>query len=281
MKIGAHVSTAGGLDRAIDRALAIEAEAIQIFGSPPQSWQRRPPPPAQVEAFQAKAREKGVGPTFIHGPYLINLATDNPQNLARSKESLIADMHLSAQIGALGVIFHIGSHKGLGMEPFFGQVVQALEHVLAHSPQEVWLILENSAGMGGQIGDRFSELGALIRAVGSPRLKVCFDTQHAFASGYDVATTAGLQATMDEFEREIGLERLVVIHANDSKCPLRGGKDRHENIGEGYIGRQGFEVILSYPAFRELPFLLEVPGFAGEGPDLENVRILRSLAGLS
>jgi len=281
VRIGAHVSAAGGLDRAIDRALAIEAETIQVFGSPPQTWQHRLPALEQIEAFRRKVRQEAVGPTFLHAIYLINLATDNPANLARSRGALIFDMHLAAQIGALGVIFHVGSHRGRGLAGVFDQIAQTLGDVLAETPEEAWLILENSAGMGGQIGDSFAEIGALIKAAGSARLKVCLDTQHAFASGYDVTTPAGLEATMGEFEREIGLERLVAVHANDSKCPLGGGKDRHENIGQGYIGEGGFRLILGHPAFRDLPFLLEVPGFNGQGPDLENVRILRSLAGLA
>ena len=136
-----------------------------------------------------------------------------------------------------------------------------MRRVLDETPDDTWLILENSAGMGGSIGSKFSELAAIMKEVASPRLKVCLDTQHAFATGYQVATPDGLAATLDEFEREVGLANLVAVHANDSKCPLGGGVDRHENIGEGYIGREGFRVILAHPAFRDMPFLLEVPGF--------------------
>jgi apurinic endonuclease APN1 len=138
-------------------------------------------------------------------------------------------------------------------------------------------VLENSAGMGGAIGSRFDELGRIIREAGSPRVKVCLDTQHAFAAGYDLKTKDGLEAAMSEFEERIGLDRLVAVHANDSKCPLAGGVDRHENIGEGHIGLDGFENILSHPAFAEVPFLLEVPGFANEGPDRRNVDILKAV----
>jgi deoxyribonuclease-4 len=283
MRIGAHVSTAGGLEKGIERAQVIGAETIQIFGAPPQSWRRKAHLPQEAEAFRAQAAAADIWPVFIHGVYLVNLATSNPESLIKSQDALVADMVLSSAIGAKGVIFHIGSHRGVGYEKVFGQIVDSVRRVLAETPEDIWLILENSAGMGDSIGRQFSELAAIMKEVASPRLKVCFDTQHAFSSGYDVATADGLAATVDEFEREVGLAHLVVIHANDSKCPLGGGVDRHENIGEGHIGRAGFEVIMAHAAFRDLPFLLEVPGFPKEGkkpegPDKENVDRLKAIA---
>jgi deoxyribonuclease-4 len=283
MRIGAHVSTAGGLDKGIERAQAMGAETIQIFGAPPQSWRRRVYSPQEAEAFRSQAAAADIWPIFIHGIYLVNLATSNPENLIKSQDALIADMVLSSAIGVKGVIFHIGSHRGAGYANVFGQIVDSVRRVLAETPEDTWLILENSAGMGDSVGRRFGELAAVMKEVASPRLKVCFDTQHAFSAGYDVATADGLAATLDEFEREMGLAHLVAIHANDSKCPLAGGVDRHENIGEGHIGRAGFEVIMAQPAFRDLPFLLEVPGFPREGkkpegPDKENVDRLKAIA---
>ena len=131
--------------------------------------------------------------------------------------------------------------------------------------------------MGGSVGSKLSELAAIIKAVESPRLKVCLDTEHAYAAGYNVADRDGLDAAMEEFDREIGLAQLVAIHANDSKIELGGGVDRHENIGEGHIGRAGFEVIMAHAAFRDVPFLLEVPGFGDDGPDQPNVDILKEI----
>jgi deoxyribonuclease-4 len=283
MRIGAHVSTAGGLEKGIERAQAMGAETIQIFGAPPQTWRRRDHPPQGVEAFRVQVAAADIWPIFIHGIYLVNLATSNPENLIKSQDALIADMALSSTIGARGVIFHIGSHRGAGYAKVFGQIVDSVRRVLAETPDDTWLILENSAGMGDSIGRRFSELAGIMKEVASPRVKVCFDTQHAFSSGYDVATADGLAATVDEFEREVGLAHLVAIHANDSKCALGGGVDRHENIGEGHIGCAGFEVIMAHAAFRNLPFLLEVPGFPKEGkkpegPDKENVDRLKAIA---
>ena len=277
MRLGAHVSTQGGLDKAIDRAQAMGAETVQIFGSAPQTWRRRDASPEEIAAFREKAAAADVEPVFLHAVYLINLAAADPANLERGVASLIADLELCAQIGAKGSIVHIGSHKGAGLDAVFPQVVAAIRRVMENTPPEAWLILENSAGMGGSIGASFSELAAVMRELADARIKVCLDTQHAFAMGYDVASAGGLQATLAEFDREIGLDNLVAVHANDSKVPLGGGRDRHENIGEGAIGREGFRVIMAHPAFRELPFILEIPGFGNLGPDRENLDILKGI----
>lgn len=281
MKIGAHVSTAGGLDKAVDRAMAIGAETIQIFGGAPQTWRRRAHSPESMLRFKAKCSEAGIGPVFIHAIYLINLATADPEHLHKSRQSLIDDMRLASQIGAAGVIFHLGSRRGASFGQVFDQVIAALKHVLAETPADTWLILENSAGMGDHLGSRFNEIGMLIKAVSDPRMKVCLDTQHCFAAGYDLSTADGLDAAMDEFQREIGLDLLVAVHANDSKVKFASGVDRHENIGQGHMGRDAFRLILSHPALSHQPFILEVPGFANEGPDRENIDILRSLAPVS
>ena len=277
MKIGAHVRTSGGTDKAIDRALELGAETIQIFSGAPQAWRRKNYAPSEVEAYRRRVVETGIAPAFIHGLYLVNLATENPDLLAKSYEALTAEMNAAHLIGAKGVIFHLGSHKGAGYEARFEQLVDYVRRVVEATPEDAWLILENSAGMGGAIGSKFAELGRIIRESGSKRVKVCLDTQHAFAAGYDVKTRAGLDAAMAEFGREVGLDCLVAVHANDSKCPLGGGIDRHENVGEGHIGRDGFANLLSHPALADVPFLLEVPGFDNEGPDRANVEILKAI----
>ena len=277
MKIGAHVSASGGVDRAVTRAEEIGAEAIQLFSGAPQAWRRKEYKPAEVEAYVSRVRQTSIFPTFLHSVYLVNLATDNPENLVKSREALIHDMEVCHLLGARGVIFHVGSHRGRGFDEMFGQVVDGVRSIVAATPNDVLLIVENSAGMGGAIGSKFGELAAIIRAAGSVRVAVCLDTQHAFAAGYDVKTPAGLGRAMKEFDREIGLERLVAVHANDSKCPLGGGVDRHENIGEGHIGRDGFETIVAHPAFADVPLLLEVPGFAKKGSDRENIELLKDI----
>ena len=280
MKLGAHVSTSGGLDKAVDRGAELGCETIQIFGSSPQAWAFKPIPEAQTEAFRKKADEAGISPVFFHAVYLINLGTPNPALLEKGIHSLVNYMNLAAQVGAAGVIVHPGSHKGAGYEAILQQTVSALERVLDSSPEGPWLTLENTAGMGQHIGARFDELGRILSGAGPgyrERLKICLDTQHSFAAGYDVSTRNGLDAMLAEFDECIGLDNLVAVHANDSKYPLGAGVDRHENLGEGYIGLAGFENIMANPAFRDLPFFLEVPGFEGKGPDQQNLGILRDI----
>ena len=246
MRIGAHVSSAGSLDRAIDRAQEIGAETIQIFISPPQGWRVKEHPEKEVQAFREKAVAAHITPVFLHGIYLVNLATPHQENLEKGIASIVFYMQACARIGASGVVFHVGSHGGRGLDADFGQVVESLRRILAASPPDVLLVLENNAGQGGNIGVQFADLARYIQAVGDPRLKVCLDTAHTLASGYDVTTPKGVAATMEEFDRELGLSALVAVHANDSKTPLGSNVDRHENIGEGHIGQEGFKAILAH-----------------------------------
>lgn len=277
MKIGAHVSSAGGISKAVDRGAEIGCETIQIFGSSPQGWAFKPVPQAEIDAFRQKTAETGIGPAFLHAIYLINLGTSNQDNLEKGIQSLINYMALAAEIGAGGVIFHPGSHKGVGYEGILPQAVASIQRVLEDSPEGPYLCLENMAGMGQHIGAKFAELGGILKAVDNPRLRVCLDTQHSFAAGYDLTTTDGVEAMIAEFDETIGLDNLVAVHANDSKQLCGSGVDRHDNIGEGFIGEQGFQAIMGNPAFRDVPFFLEVPGFEGKGPDRRNVDILKNI----
>lgn len=277
MKIGAHVSTAGGIDKAVDRALEIGAEAIQIFVSSPRGWAFKPIPESMITRFKEKARGAGIESIFFHGIYLVSLGTPIQDNLSKSVQALTDYMQTAGELDASGVIFHTGSHRGIGFEGVFEQVVRAMDQVLLASPENVWLIIENSAGMGDHICSKFREIGLLIKALGSPRVKVCLDTQHLFAAGYNVAHREDLERVMEEFDTEIGLSNIVAVHANDSKTPFASAVDRHENIGHGHIGLDGFRVIMNHPAFRNLPFLLEVPGEDGNGPDKINIDALKGL----
>ena len=278
MKIGAHVSTAGGPATCFDRAEAIDAEAAQIFLTPPQQWRSSRVDEEQVKAFRERAKASTCTPVFVHGVYLVNLATADETMLTRSTSSLKSALTSCSQLGIQGVIFHIGSHKGQGLDVVFDQICKACVDVLEATPDDVQLILENSAGAGGNIGSNFADLGRIIRTVGSDRLKVCLDTQHSFAAGYDLSSAEGLETAMTEFEQEVGFDNLVAVHANDSKVELGAGRDRHENIGEGHIGREGFRRILHHRAFADVPFLLEVPGFGeAKGPDKPNIDLLKQL----
>ena len=194
MKIGAHVSTAGGISKAVGRGVEIGCEALQIFGSSPQGWAFKPVPGDEVEAFRQEMTEAGMGPVFLHAIYLINLGTAKEDVLAKGVQSLINYMGLASAIGAAGVIVHPGSHGGVGYDAIFPQVVSSIRTVLENSPEGPALALENMAGMGQHIGAKFSDLGRVLEAIDSPRLKVCLDTQHCFAAGYDMATREGIDA---------------------------------------------------------------------------------------
>lgn len=309
-KIGAHVSAAVSLELAFTKAQNIGAECFQFFVSPPQQWAFTHHDTAEIERFQNKAQETQIGPNFIHGTYLVNLGTSKTEHLQKSIDWLTYGMHMASKLGLEGVIFHTGSHKGAGFQEVLPQVVKALKEVLektegkegqeglegnsangaagslprgtrdTRGTRSPFLILETSAGGGGSIGRDFHELGEILRAVREIgelgwRVKVCIDTQHTFAAGYDWRTN--IDAILEEFDREVGLENLVAFHANDSKMEFGSNRDRHENIGDGFIGREGFEQIINHPKLKNVPLLLEVPGFADEGPDKENVDILKQL----
>lgn len=318
-KIGAHVSAAVELGLTVERAKGIGANCFQFFLSPPQQWLQTPHDDSEIEDFAAKVKQQAMGPTFIHGTYLINLGTDKKEHLEKSIAWLQYALNLAQDLSITGVIFHTGSHGGRGFETVIDQTVDSLNVVLntpvipsppaslslqrgepkarrrnldsaktkiatssltARPRNDInlpYLILENSAGAGGNIGSNFSELGRILKQVQNDRLKICLDTCHAFASGYDVKTSDGIKKTLEEFDQEIGLNNLAVIHANDTKFDIGSKKDRHENIGEGFIGKEGFSNLINNPLLKDIPFILEVPGFSGSGPDRENIDILKSL----
>ena len=284
MKIGAHVSTAGGISNAVARGQEIGCEAIQIFGSSPQTWAFKTVPGEQIERFKQGLIDAGIGVVFLHAIYLINLGTPSEETLQKGIDSLINYMNLAADIGADGVIVHPGSHGGRGFEAVLPQAAEAIKTVLDTAPEGPCLAVENMAGMGQHIGAKFDELGWILDAVDSPRLKICLDTQHAFAAGYDLTNPQGIQAMLAELDSGPGSANVAAVHANDSKRVCGSGVDRHDNIGDGFIGEEGFAAIMANPAFAEVPFLLEVPGFEGKGPDQQNMDLLkkiRSQVGLS
>ena len=277
MLIGAHVSTAGGVEKSVGRAQDIGAECFQIFASSPRTWKFRPIPDENAAKFRAASADASMGPTVLHASYLVAIASADPALAERSVQSLINHLQASEQLGALGLIFHPASHKGQGFDAVFDQFVNNVQTVLDEAPGESLLMLETSAGSGDHIGSRFEELGKLIKAIDNPRVAVCLDTQHVWAAGYNIVDKDGLDATMDEFDRDIGLDLLRSVHANDSKRELGSSVDRHDNIGDGLIGEEGFANVMSHPAFKDIPFYLEVPGVDKKGPDKPNVETLKRI----
>jgi deoxyribonuclease-4 len=276
--IGAHVK--GGLKGAVEHALEIGAETIQIFIGSPQTW--KPPSPAidDVKAFKKDVQKHSLGPVFVHGNYLVNLATTSQDNLSKSIENLGLALRMADAAGAQGLIFHPGSAMKTSYEEALDRFLKALEQVLDGYKGDCKLLLEVCAGQGQTIGDKFSEFKDILSAFDyDKRLGICWDTCHLFNAGYDIASEDGLERTIDEFEKLVGFEWLYCIHANDSKNPLGARKDRHENIGKGHIGEEGFRRLLRHPELRKYPWILEVPGFEDKGPDKKNIDILRKLAG--
>ncbi len=275
--LGAHVSAAGGIHLAVDRAAELGAESFQIFGAAPQMWKRKHHSDQDTEAFRSAMTQRKLRAAYIHAVYLINLASPDDELLRKSIDTLTAELELGSRIGATGVIFHVGSHMGSGFEHALPRIADGMREALDRTPDDVQLLIENNAGAGRSVGSSFPEVGAIIDAVDHPRVRVCLDTCHAHASGYNVATIAGLKETIDEFQREIGAEMLSAIHANDSKTPLGSGRDRHENIGQGTIGLKAFRRMVRNRVLRKADWLLEVPGYESNGPGRADVDVLKSL----
>ncbi len=281
LQIGAHVSSSGGIWKAVERGVAIEAEALQIFPSAPQNWRPTKHTPEAFTRFAEARAAASLGEVWLHCIYLVNLATELPEQLEKSIAAVVNALTVADAAGANGVVLHTGSHKGSGLEACLPQVAGAIEQIFEQAPGSAVLALENAAGHGGTIGRDFLELGTILKAVGTPRLQVCVDTCHAFAGGYNLADPVGVQEMLEEFEREVGLQNLAVWHLNDSKQGLGDQRDRHENIGDGRIGSEGFRVwfdaISRVPEIPANALLLEVPGIENDGPDLENVRRVKAI----
>jgi len=277
MLIGAHVSAAGGSNKAVARAEEIGAECFQIFASSPRMWSAKPIADDVAQKYAEEMKRAGMGPTVLHGKYLIALGAEDPELLAKSEKALRADVAAANKLDALGVIFHPASHRGRGFETIIDQFANAVRTILDNEPGDSLLMLETSAGAGDHIGSTFAELGTLIKAIGNDRVAVCLDTQHVWAAGYNIVNTDSLSAALDEFDKEIGIGLLRSVHANDSMRELGSSVDRHENIGDGLIGTAGFKTLMSNDAFKHVPFYLEVPGTGKSGPDKPNIDRLKAI----
>jgi deoxyribonuclease-4 len=278
--IGAHVEARKGLWNAFRNAVLLGADAIQIHPTPPGFWGSPKPTDEDVEHFKEDYAAAGKPPFYFHAVYLINLASDDSKVNPRSESTLAGYLAAADRLGIDGVIFHVGSHRGTGFEAALPGITERMTRALERAdPKHSRLLIENNAGLGGCVGARFEEIRAMIDALGGDeRVNACFDTCHAFASGYDLRTDETARQTIDEWERVVGLAKLEVVHTNDSVTGLGSNRDRHANIGQGEIGEEGFRALLHDPRLAAKPFILEVPGFAGQGPDAENVSILRRLA---
>ncbi len=277
MLLGAHVSSAGGIHNAIDRIEAMGGEAVQVFTQSPRMWRPSNHDPANLERFKERRAEAGIGAVACHALYLLNLASPKDDFYSKSVAALENTVDVACAIEADAVVFHVGSHQGAGFEAGLERVVPALARCLERCSETTWLCMENTAGTGGTIGRSLDELAALYEALDRhPRLGVCLDSCHLYATGYDVTDRGELDRLLDELDERIGLDRLRCLHVNDSKTPLGSNRDRHENIGDGLMGEK-LGVFLAHPKLQGLAALLEVPGRDGDGPDAEQVAKLKEL----
>jgi deoxyribonuclease-4 len=287
VRIGAHVSSSGGISNSIARGLAIGCESLQVFTHNPRTWVPIRHSEQEIAGFRAGAAEAGMGPLVSHGLYLINLGApdrDQPtgppgkpatkmRNFYRaSVESLVQHLEIGDALGLAGVVVHVGSSRGDTLEGAIERIGAGIAEAFERAAGSTCVYLENTAGAGDTVGRTFEQLRDVAAATGHPeRLAYCLDTQHLFASGYPVHEPNGIDRVLEEFDRVVGIDRLRCIHLNDSLAEFGSNRDRHANLGDGLIGAEGLRWILGCPALQGLPVILEVPGVDGKGPDADNV----------
>ncbi len=293
MRFGAHVSSSGGISKAIGRGADLGCESLQVFTHNPRTWRPINHTEAEIAAFRSGAEETGMGPLVSHGLYLMNLgapdrevptgppgkpATSTRNIYRASIESLVQHLTIGEALGLEGVVLHVGSSKGSTEDEAIARIGAGIAEALDSAPGDCAVFLENTAGAGDTIGRTFAQLRAVADAVDRPeRLGFCLDSQHLFASGYPIHEPGGIDQVLEDFDQTVGVAKLRCLHLNDSKTAFASNRDRHENIGDGEIGEAGMRSILGAPPLQGLPVILEVPGIAGDGPDLENMARARRL----
>lgn len=275
-RVGAHLSTTGGVEVAVERAHAIGANALQVFSGSPRMWRRTPLDKIDPEKIYANQEKYGVAPIFTHALYLVNLASDNPELAQKSIDALKHDLRFDAHIKGAGVVVHVGSHQGRGFEAVKNDIVSRIQEILKDTPENSRFLIENSAGQNGKIASDLNEVRWLMDQLKSDRVGWCFDTCHGFAAGFSLV---GPQSVIDEMERLNLLSTLSCIHVNDSRDPFHSGRDRHDNIGEGSLTLEALKSFLNDPRIMHIPLITEVPGVDGNGPDAENIARIWELVG--
>lgn len=276
--LGAHVSIAGGIDKAIARGEEVGCTAIQVFTANASRWQTQPLDERVVERFRLAYAESAVNYVAAHDSYLINLASPDKHLRRRSIERFLEELRRCRQLGIGALVMHPGAHMERGREAGMTTLVESFRTIFSEAPADVRVLLENTAGQGTSLGASFAELAAIFSRVPQGLLGVCLDTCHAFAAGYDLSSYTGYEQVMDEFEREIGCEKLCLFHLNDSKKPLGSRVDRHEHIGQGQIGEEGFRALMRDDRFTGVPRIIETPKGEDHSADRHNLRLLRAMA---
>jgi deoxyribonuclease-4 len=277
MRIGLHLSIEGSIDRVVDRAVERGCNTFQMFSRNPRGWRSKKLGSEELESFRSKLRESGIWPVFIHTPYLLNLASPKEDVYAKSVDLLKDELLRAGELGVPYVVTHLGSHLGYGKMGGFRRIVGAVNGLFSSVENEVVLLLENTAGTRNSMGSSFEDVEHILSKIEvSERVGMCFDTAHAFAAGYDLVSRGAVEHTLQRFDEVVGLEALKLVHLNDSRGALGSRVDRHEHIGLGWIGEQGFRNILQ-SRLGQLPLILETP-IDGRRDDLGNLEKVRELA---
>ncbi len=277
MRFGFHISIAGGLSKVPQRATAKGCETIQIFSRNPRGWNYSPLPQLEVEKFRSGISQRGIEPVVVHMPYLPNLANPQPESYRRSLDSLCEDLRQADLVGARYLVMHVGSSLGESKPIATERIVKGINEAFQLVENGVILLLENTAGAGTEIGDRFESFKLIFEGIlTKERIGVCLDTAHLFEAGYDLSSAQGLEKALKGFVQLVGRQRLYLLHLNDSKTPCGSRSDRHWHIGEGHIGLEGFKRIVNHPKLQDLPGIMETPR-KSEKDDLRNMEVIRGL----
>ena len=277
MRFGFHISIAGGFSKVIERARKRGCETIQLFSRNPRGWAYSPLDQQEVNQFRGDFSRSAIFPLFVHLPYLPNLASEDRELYEKSLDALQVDLGRSSSLGADYLIIHVGHRVHLSEDEAISRIAGGINDAFRKVDNAVILLLENTAGQGTEVGHRFFQLRKIIQGVDEgERMGVCLDTAHAFAAGYDLSTREGLERTLEEFEEQVGLEKLHLVHLNDTRSPLGTHVDRHWHIGEGNIGLEGFGNIVNHPLLAHLSGIMETPR-KNDVEDLRNMEVIRSL----
>ena len=276
-KLGAHISASGGLGKSIQRAEEVGAECIQIFAGSPRRYEVASIGEKEKNYFQGELQEKRIYPVYIHASYLLNLASENRYIKERSLESVKESLKLCSFLGLQGVVYHPGSPKGGDKNMAIEREIECIKKILKETPEDAILVIENTAGEK-KIGTNPKEVGYIFKEVRSSRLKVCIDTAHSLESGnIKEFKDEQIKQWMNDWNNEVGLENISLFHINDSQTKAESRHDRHANLGEGYIGLSGLKNLMRNKNASRFPWIIEVPGFDGKGPDKKNLDILKEM----
>ena len=271
---GAHLSISGGFSEALNRAATIGANCLQAFSSPPRNWSLKEPGAKSVKEFLENKKKLGIDPVYFHTTYLVNLAGE--ARIAKSSvEFLIKELNLAEKLGIRGCIIHLGSFKNNKTETEYKKFLENIKTVLAKTPEKTLFIIENAGNR--KIGSSLDEIARIVKDLKNKRVRICLDSCHLWSSGYDISEPKKLEAFLGEFDSKIGLSKLELWHVNDSRDAFASFRDRHENIGQGTLGLKTFKTLLQNKKINHLPFIIETPGFDGNGPDKKNLDILKKL----